>query len=227
MTTARRTMAPRSQSRQPPVARSVAAGTLLLSLVLGPASARAQAPVAPPTPVGEPSPPPPPSPEQGATPPMAAPLPPPPPAGYASPPLPSAATACEPPLAPAPPSPTTSKVPSYILWGLAGTSLLVGAGFGFAALAGKADFDDNPTLARADYVHNMGVISDVGFGLGVILAVTGTVFFFADSPEGTGTQAFNHTAKRTQQRHGASVARLQMVPLVGPNVGGGLFSVQF
>jgi hypothetical protein len=93
-------------------------------------------------------------------------------------------------------------------------------------LAGKADFDDNPTLARADYVHNMGVISDVGFGLGVILAVTGTVFFFADSTEGAGTQAINHNAKRTP-RHGASIAQLQMVPLVGANAGGGLVSFQF
>ena len=156
---------------------------------------------------------------------MAMPPPPPapPPAAYAPP---SAVSTGEAPLAPAPAPPTTSKVTSYLLWGVAGTSLLVGAGFGFAALAGKADFDDNPTSARADYVHNMSVISDVGFGLGVILAVTGTVFFFADSPEGTGTQALNHGGKHGQ-RHGASVAQLQMAPLVSPNAGGGVISFQF
>jgi len=151
-------------------------------------------------------------------------MPPPPPVPPYAPP--SAATTGESPLAPVPPPPTTSKVPSYILWGVAGTSLLVGAGFGFAALAGKADFDDNPTSSRADYVHSMAVISDVGFGLGVILAVTGTVFFFADSPEGTGTQALNHGPKRAQ-REGASVAHLQMAPLVSPNAGGGVVSFQF
>jgi len=122
-----------------------------------------------------------------------------------------------------------SKVPAYILWGAAGASLIVGASFGFAALSAKSDFDDNPTYSKADSVHNRAVIADVALGLGAILAVTGTVFFFADdTAEGAGA---DHASDQHPARHirkpGAAVAQVHFVPLLSPSAGGGFVSVRF
>jgi len=109
-----------------------------------------------------------------------------------------------------------SRLPSYILWGAAGASIIVGASFGIATLSAKSDFDDNPSSGRADTVHNRAVISDVGLGLGAILAVTGTIFFLTiDNPGDAGTQALDPAAKHAQ-RHAGAVAQLHET-LSGPH----------
>jgi hypothetical protein len=105
--------------------------------------------------------------------------------------------------------PPPSRIPSYILWGAAGASLIVGASFGLAALSAKKDFDDNPTTDGADKVHNRAVISDVGLGLGAILAITGTIFFFSADPPGE------------------AVAQVHVAPLITTNAGGGVVSMRF
>src|SRR5882724_10371890 len=165
MTTAKRTMAKRSGWRCPPLARTAVVATLLAALVLAPASARAQ-PAAAPTP-GAPAPAPPEAPAPpvvgGASPsvdivpsppmpppPAPAPPPPPPTALSPSPPPPAAMTGEPLPGALSPPS----RLTSYILWGAAGASIIVGASFGIATLSAKSDFDDNPSSGRADTVHN-------------------------------------------------------------------------
>ena len=142
-----------------------------------------------------------------------------------SPPMPGEGMPAPLPPPPAPPS----KIPSYILWGAAGASLIVGASFGFAALSAKSDFDDNPTYAKADSVHNRAVIADVGLGLGAILAITGTIFFFAEN--GSAATADNHGGDRPIPRPastaGRAVAQVHVVPLLSPNLGGGALSVRF
>ena len=118
-------------------------------------------------------------------------------------------------------------MPSYILWGAAGASLIVGASFGVSALNAKKDFDDNPTSAGADRVHSKAVIADVGIGLGALLAVTGGIFFFtADSAGESSTSALDHAAKPTSARGGA-VAHMRVAPLITPNGGGGVVSMRF
>jgi hypothetical protein len=244
MTTARATKATRANRLEAMASRparvhhrrlvkTTAVAALLASLVLGPTFARAQAPVEPlPAPIG--SSPSPPMPGEGVPPTIEMPPPPPPAAppmqANPPPPPPPAAMTTEVPTAPLPPPPAPpSKIPSYLLWGAAGASLIVGASFGFAALSAKSDFDDNPTYAKADSVHNRAVIADVGLGLGAILAITGTIFFFAEN--GSAATADNHGSNRPipnpASKAGRAVAQVHVVPLLSSNLGGGAFSVRF
>ena len=211
----------------------VAVATLVASLLLGASSARAQPAAQPPpgpvqpvpgAPPVEMVPPVPAPPVMGAPP--AQPLPPggdmpspPPPPGAMTP------TPPAPPLgAPMPWIPPASRLPSYILWGAAGASLILGASFGAAALSAKSDFDDKPTAARADTVHSRAVIADVGIGLGAILAVTGTIFFFsADDPGDAGL----HASAALSQARATAVAQWHVVPLITPSAGGGVISMRF
>jgi hypothetical protein len=143
------------------------------------------------------------------------------------PPAPVVPTPPAPPVdAPMPRLPPPSRVPSYILWGVAGASLIVGASFGFAALSAKSDFDDDPTAARADTVHSRAVLADVGIGLGAILAVTGTIFFFAHDSGEAGTHA-SAPASTHPVTHARVAAPWQVVPLITPNAGGGVISMRF
>ncbi|MET0384443.1 MAG: hypothetical protein ABW321_00720 [Polyangiales bacterium] len=115
-----------------------------------------------------------------------------------------------------------SKLPSYILWGAGGASLIVGAIFGASALAAKSDFDDDPTYSHADSVERRALVADVALGLGLVLAVTGTVFFFTSDtkPEGTAS------AGRSTQAS-AHTPRLQLTPLLSPRGGGAAASWRF
>ena len=198
-----------------------AVGALVATLLLGPAAARAQAPAQPmpDQPSGmNPTPPP-----DGTPPATDVPVPPapPPPPPMTAPPPPAVMVAPTP--APPPPAPAASKLPAYVLWGVGGASLIFGAGFGFAAISAKSDFDKTPTYSKADSVRSRAVLADVGIGLGAILAVTGAIFYFsADHPESAGPQASNHT-----QRPSGSVAQLQITPLISPSAGGGVLSMRF
>lgn len=110
-----------------------------------------------------------------------------------------------------------SKVPSYVLWGTGAASLVIGAVFGGLALAAKKDYDDNPSSDRADTVDHRALVADVAFGLGIVLAVTGTVFFFA------------HDDQPAQQTQNATDHKVQLsvAPLVSPHAGGGALQVRF
>jgi len=202
------------------------AGALCSALVLGtlPAVAQSTPPptgpaptpnVAPPMDAAPPTPVPPaesPSEPPAAAPPVAA-TPASPPEEVAPAPVPPPAE-----VAPAPvPSPAKPKLPSYLMWGVGGASLVAGAALGIAALAGKSKFDDHPTYGKADSVHTEAMLSDVGLGLGVILLATGTIFYFVDD---------NPPAQRAE--HSVSpLARLQVAPVVGPKIQGAAVTVKF
>lgn len=113
-----------------------------------------------------------------------------------------------------PPSP----VPAYILWGLGGASLVVGGVFGIMALSAKSDFDDHPTYSQADTVHDRSVAADVGLGLGLILAASGTIFYFMQDPGGAPVQG---------QGKGKPVATVRVDPLVTPHTRGGALTLHF
>ena len=194
-----------------------------VAFLLGGSVAMAQLPPAPPaTGLASPAAPPPavdaplaaPEPEVPPAPPM--------PADMMAPP----AAAPPPVVVPALPAPSPSamyeepsRLTSCLLWAAGGASLVVGAAFGIAAISAKSDFDDKPTFALADSVHSRAIISDVGFGLGLILAATGTVFYFSGESESSTQHALNSHARQRP--------RLGAAPLVGRGTGGGLVTVQF
>jgi hypothetical protein len=208
-TTARAKTAVRQISTQ------VAVGLVIGSLLLGSRAAWAQGvaepvPGSPPVENIAPGSPPGSPPVEGAPMPSPPPAPPQPPPGALAPvaPPPGPFQSIGEPMTVPPPS----RIPSYILWGAAGASLILGASFGVAALSAKKDFDDNPTTDGADKVHNRAVISDVGLGLGAILAITGTIFFFSADPSGEAKGA---------------VAQVHVAPLITTNAGGGVVSMRF
>jgi len=116
-------------------------------------------------------------------------------------------------------APPPSLAAPYALWGLGGASLIAGTVLGILALKAESDYEDGPTRDRADKVHNLGIAADVGLGLGVVLAVTGTIFYLrgGDAPE-SGAQA---------QRPASSRAHLHVAPSVGARAGGAALSLRF
>lgn len=127
---------------------------------------------------------------------------------------------------PAPPPPAQaappSKVASYVLWGLGGASLAVGAVYGVLALQAEKDFDDAPTYDGADKTETRAIVSDVALGAGLILAVTGTIFYFVkDGPRSEKAAAH----KSTKQRLAGN--ELRVLPYVGARSGGGTLSLRF
>ena len=123
-------------------------------------------------------------------------------------------------LAPPPPSPP-SKVPSYVLWGVGGASLVVGIVFGASALAAKSDYDDHPTYDKADTVHTRTVVADVALGLAVLSGIGGTLFYFVEDPAGPAPAQ----ARAKAQRLGAR--RFEVQPLFGPHTQGGAVTLRF
>jgi hypothetical protein len=205
--------------------RMIGVGVLSLSFVLGTSVARAQDPAVPPAPGPAPGMPADAPPVMGATPPPPGPPPMPAdlpaPVGAPSPAPAPMATPVPPPwtVPPAPMMAEPSRLPSYLMWGVGGASLVFGAAFGIAALSAKKDFDDAPTYGRADSVHQRAILADVGLGLGLILAVTGTIFYFGhDGPAESPQAANNHPRSSTQ---------VAVAPLVGWGSGGGMLAMRF
>jgi hypothetical protein len=209
--------------------RMVVAGALTVALALAPVMARAQTPPPPPpvtaAPADVPAVPPP---ETAAPMPPPVELPPPPPVVAAPPPPPPAQmdmgmAAPPPPIVTSPPS----HLPSYLMWGVGGASLIVGAAFGFAAISAKSDFDKTPTYALADKVHDRAIISDVGLGLGLILAVTGTIFYFGAHPAET-VQASNAKAPASPSKTApVGLASVRVEPFVDRVSSGGFVTMRF
>ena len=120
-------------------------------------------------------------------------------------------------VAPAPEPP--SHAASYALWTASGVSLALGTVFGVLALKAKKDFDDAPSYKRADDAHDRAIIADVGLGLGVILAVTGTVFYFSNGDNA------EKTAKLAPRQRG--LADVRVAPFLQRSASGGTLSLSF
>ena len=125
----------------------------------------------------------------------------------------------EPVEAAAPPAEPPSHAASYALWTASGVSLVLGTVFGVLALKSKQDFNDAPSYKRADEAHDRAIIADVGLGLGVILAVTGTVFYFS-----RGDDAEKNAKLAPRQR---SLADVRVAPFVQRSASGGTLSLSF
>lgn len=195
----------------------------------GGALAFAQAPVGATPPPGMPAAPPPPTAEPV---PDASPVAPPPPwqgqgqAPSAMPPAAGSAEFAGGELA-EPSSRHSSRLPAILMWVAGGASLAVGTAFGIAAISAKNDFDDKPTYERADAVHSRAVISDVGFGLGLVLVATGTIFFFSDGEASQASQLAHHPTVATVGGAGGGGSRLRFDPVVGRASGGGVVTLRF
>jgi hypothetical protein len=124
-----------------------------------------------------------------------------------------------PPAAPPAPEPEEKpKIPSYLMWGIGGASLVVGTVFGIAALSSESDFNKNPTYSKADTVHKETIASDVGLGLGAVLLISGTVFYFVDDKDSTTGQA---------KQKSAPLASVAVEPMLGRQIRGGTVTLRF
>lgn len=107
------------------------------------------------------------------------------------------------------------------MWGVGGASLLVGGIFGIVAVSKESSFKDDPTYDKADAVHTDALVSDIGLGLGAILLVSGTVFYFVEDKDDAPAQQ----AQRPRQRN--PLARLGISPVVGMKTQGAAVTLKF
>jgi len=119
----------------------------------------------------------------------------------------------------APPPPVKPKLPSYVLWGVGGASLITGAVFGIVAVSKESSFKDDPTYDKADAVHSYAIASDVALGLGAILLVSGTVFYFVNDKDDASTQ-------QAKRKH-IPLAQLAISPVVGMKTQGAAVTLKF
>lgn len=96
----------------------------------------------------------------------------------------------------------------YVTGAAAIVGLGVGTFFGVKALGDKSDYDKSPTQDIHDRGTRNALISDMGFGIGVTLAITSAVLFFtapsAEAPKAAGS--------------------LRVVPVAAPGPNGGGFA---
>lgn len=207
-------MTRKAASKSLGLAKALAGGTLLVSIIGTSPPVLAQEPTPPePSPSVAPAPPAPPPPT-GAAPveraaPETQPIPAPPGPEVPPPPVPPGSTT----PTGGPPSP----VPAYVLWGIGGASLIAGGIFGILALSAKSDFDDKPTYDQADKVHDLTGAADVGLGLGVVLLASGTIFYLMD----------DRPSAPAHGSQGSPVAGVRFQPVLGPRTRGGALTLQF
>jgi hypothetical protein len=119
----------------------------------------------------------------------------------------------QPPVTPAPePQPTRgpSRIPSYVLFGVAGAGAAVGAVFGAQALTAKSDFNKSHSLADADKEASRARIADAALFSALGVAVIGTVLLFVPRAPAA-----------------APATRGFVTPYVGPNGGGAAGVITF
>jgi len=157
--------------------------------------------------------------EPSASAPTAAPSAAPPPSATAAPTAPVASTAPKPePVAsalPPPPPPHEGAsgtnavgIAGYVLIGLGGASVVVGAGFAIDSLSAKSAFNDGPTTQIADRGERDTLLADVFFGAGIVCAVTGVVLAVVGSgheSEGADAPRSAFIPKILGQRGGSAV----------------------
>jgi hypothetical protein len=135
---------------------------------------------------------------------------PPPPPVVVPPPL---VGAPPPPAAPPPPPPRRSNVPAYVLMGVGGAGLIVGAAFGGIALQDKSNFNAHPTNDGANTTHTHALISDVSFAAGGGVAIVGIILLVTNLPHRQSDSALN--------------ALRFVAPYAGPNGAGATAGLSF
>jgi len=108
------------------------------------------------------------------------------------------------------------------MWGVGGASLLVGTIFGIVAVSKENSFKDNPSYDKADTVHTDALASDIGLGLGAILLVSGTVFYFMEDKDDAPMQQ----AQRQPRKHNP-LAQLGVSPVIGMKTQGAAVTLKF
>ena len=161
---------------------------------------------------------------EAAPPPAPAPAPPPEPVEVAPPPAPAPTMPmpAEAPASETAPAPAKPKLPSYLMWGVGGASLLVGTIFGIVAVSKENSFKDSPSYDKADTVHTDALASDIGLGLGAILLVSGTVFYFMEDKDDAPMQQAQH-----QQRKHHPLTQLGVSPVIGMKTQGAAVTLKF
>jgi tetratricopeptide (TPR) repeat protein len=106
-------------------------------------------------------------------------------------------------------------LPVYVAGGVAGAGAIVGTVFGVIALGDRSKFDQAPTRANADKTRTMSLVSDIGFGVALVSAVTGVVLLL--------------THVGVQKSPATTARRLEpfVAPSVGPHGGGLVGAVRF
>lgn len=117
-----------------------------------------------------------------------------------------------------------NRIPSYVLFGVAGAGAIVGTIFGVRALSGKSDFETKGTplyhsLESADQTTSSALLADVSFGIAAACAIAGTVLLFVPRPRAqTG---------EIEQLDKTAGPRGFFTPYVGPNGGGAAALITF
>lgn len=113
----------------------------------------------------------------------------------------------------------------WITGGAAIVALGVGTVFGVQALSKKKDFDDAVDRGDAPAARDArdsgtrnALISDMGFGIGITLAVTSAVLYFTRP---AGEEAPKAASAKTQK------TKLSFAPVASPQGGGAMFKVTF
>jgi hypothetical protein len=114
-----------------------------------------------------------------------------------------------------------------VLWGASFVSLSLGTVFGVMALSAQHDYDQEPTYDHATRVHNLGIAADTGLGLGLLLAITGTVFYFADRGADDPAEGQSADARWRARKTRPAIAELRLAPLVCHRAQGGTIALRF
>ncbi|MBI4699923.1 MAG: PEGA domain-containing protein [Deltaproteobacteria bacterium] len=111
------------------------------------------------------------------------------------------------------PAAEPSRLPAYLLFGLAGASVAVGTGLGIHALDLKSDYEEQPAAETADAGEQATLLADVFFGVGLASGAAAVVVLLV-----TGSGDANAAGSAEPAQAGARPA---LVPVLGP-AGGGL-----
>jgi hypothetical protein len=104
-----------------------------------------------------------------------------------------------------------NRTAAYVVWGISGVALAVGAGFGILAMSDKGDLEDkcpgNVCPAgeedNLDSAKRSGDIATIGLAAGAVGAVVGTVLFFTAGPSSSARALPRFSTAADRNRHPA------------------------
>jgi hypothetical protein len=99
----------------------------------------------------------------------------------------------------------------WVTTAIAGVALVTGTIFGFLALSKQSDYDSMPTAATANDGEAFALVADLAFVTAAAAGITAIVLYATERP-----------AQPTD-----STARLQVLPIVGPTMGGVALGARF